>query len=109
MALPAPRLDDTPLLLARNWARTAVRGAHGLDRAGWIVVLGMVVVAVGIASVLKLRPATEDPVLRVLGQAPADDEAPDPEEEAAVARARAEVSIPWEQARQDLAPPADTR
>jgi hypothetical protein len=55
-----------------------------LDRAGWIVVLGMVIVAVGIASVLKLRPATEDPVLRVLEQAPEDDEAPDPEEEASV-------------------------
>lgn len=76
--------------------------AHGpSEQVGlWLVVLVVMLLAI----ILKTLPE-DDPVLRRLEQAPQDDEALDAEEEAVVAQARQEPSIPWEEAKRRLIQP----
>ncbi len=98
MALAQPDFRET-LVAARRTAHAAEKIAEGLpERVVWVVLL----VVLGVAVIVASRLPVGDPVLRRLAQAPPDDEATDPEEEADVARARADVSIPWDQAKRQL-------
>jgi hypothetical protein len=98
MAVAAPDIRQT-LVAVRQSARAAEHVAKGLpERAGWLILFILVGVAVYVVSRIPVR----DPVLERLDQAPPDDEGSDPEEEAAVARARTEVGVPWEQAKREL-------
>ena len=93
------------LVVARQTARAAQRVAQGVgEKTAVLLVLAVIAIAIVVASRLPRSPE-EDPVLRRLAQAPEDDEGPDSAEEAAVARARGEASVPWAQAKQELAQP----
>ncbi len=98
MALATPDIRKT-LVAVKQSARAAERVAEKLpERVVWLLLLAVVGVAIVVASRLPVG----DPVLRRLAEAPPDDEASDPEEDAAVAHARAEVSVPWDQAKRQL-------
>lgn len=98
MALASPDVHET-LVAVRRSAHAAERMAERLpERVVWLLLLAAVTVAIVVASKLPVS----DPVQRRLDEAPPDDEASDPEEEADVARARAEVSVPWDQAKRQL-------
>ena len=98
MALATPDLHET-LIAVRRSARAAEHVAERLpERVGWVVLL----VVLGVAIIVASRLPAGDPVLRRLAQAPADNEGNDPEEDTEVARARAEVSVPWDEAKSRL-------
>jgi hypothetical protein len=98
MAVAAPDVRLS-LVAVRQSARAAGRVATGLpERAGWVLLL----IVVGLAIYVASRIPVNDPVTERLSQIPPDDEGSDAEEDAEVARARAEVSIPWDDAKRTL-------
>lgn len=99
MALAVPDIREG-LTAVRQSARAAERVAEGVgEKVGLFVLLLAVSVAIYIASRLPQHDRSEDPVVRRLREAPADDEPVDADEEAHVRRARAEESLPWDEAK----------
>jgi hypothetical protein len=88
MAMPAFRMDETPVGMARDWVRAAKLESKGPSKIGWLVaavVLGAAVVLV--AALMRDHP--DDPMVRKLVTAPVDDEPLTADERVAIAEARA--------------------
>lgn len=101
MAVATPDIREA-LVAVRQSARAAERVAEGIgEKAGLVVLLLFVGLAIYIASRLP-QDGTQDPVMRRLREAPIDDEPLTPDEEEQIRIARAEKSIPWDQAEQQL-------
>ncbi len=87
-------LAETPLSAAQEWVRHGRRQSRGGGKAAWIAA-GILIGAAGVAIAILARSELGDPVVRTLMAAPLDDEPVTEEEEALVAAARSEASIPW--------------
>jgi hypothetical protein len=100
----APRLGET-VAEARKLVHLGLASARGLSKSSWFVA-GVLLAAAGLAIAVLLKE--RDPVLLKLEQTPPDDEPVTPEERAAINAARAEESIPWEEAKVVLGKPTSS-
>ncbi len=100
-----PRLGET-VTEARKLVHIGLASARGLSKSSWFVA-GVMLAAAGFVIAVLLRE--RDPVLLKLAQAPTDDEPVTPEERTAIDAARAEESIPWDEAKNELAKSTRTR
>lgn len=101
----APSLGAT-VSEARKLAQLGLAGARGLSKSPWFAA-GLFLAMAGFVIAVLLRE--RDPVLTKLSQAPIDEEPVTPKERADIDAARTEESIPWEQAKKDLAEPSRSR
>jgi hypothetical protein len=93
-------MGESPIGAAQAFVRVGRQSATGLRAIGWAG--AAVLIAAAAIIIVAIKSRDQDLVALGLDAAPLDSEASDPDEEAAVAKARSEPSVPWEKARTEL-------